>query len=85
LQEAIIDADPSLKGQIDRFGNYLNEDGQRYSIHPYMLYRKESDLYRIHTCAVSTLKRSAAYYRCFVSEHEERDESNGRRPPGKKK
>jgi hypothetical protein len=65
LREAILDADPSVKGQIDRLGHFANDDG-RYLINPYMLYRKESDLYVIHKCATAKV-RSPAYYRCFVT------------------
>lgn len=64
LRAAILDADPSAKGEIDRFGNYLKEEG-RYLIHPYMLYRKPADLVRIHTCATQRLKRLDLYAKCF--------------------
>jgi hypothetical protein len=69
LRQAIVASDPRAEGQIDRFGNYAKEEG-RYLIHPYMLYRKEGDLYRIHACAVARAKRSATYYRCFVIDAE---------------
>jgi hypothetical protein len=68
LREAIVASDPEAKGQIDRLGHYLKEEG-RYLIHPYMLYRKTSDLLRIETCARQRLKR-ADYARCFVVEPE---------------
>jgi len=68
LREAIIAADPSVKGQIDRLGHYLKEEG-RYVISPYMHYKAESDLLRIHACASSRLKRPN-YHRCFVVSHE---------------
>jgi hypothetical protein len=64
LREAIIDADPGARGRIDRLGNFTAEEG-RYLIHPYMLYRRESDLGRIDRCAQAREKR-ADYYRCFV-------------------
>jgi hypothetical protein len=64
LREAIVDADPSAKGKISRLGHYSDGSG-RYVIHPYMLYRKESDLYRAHRCATSKARRAADYYRCF--------------------
>lgn len=66
LREAIIGADPSVKGKIDRLGNYTSEEG-RYLIHPYLLYRQEADLQRFHTCATRNRSRPA-YYRCFVAE-----------------
>ncbi len=65
LRAAIVAAEPETKGQIDRLGNYLSEEG-RYLIHPYMLYRAEADLLRIETCASVRVKRPAAYARCFV-------------------
>ena len=68
LREAIIAADPSVKGQIDRLGHFLKEEG-RYVISPYMHYKAESDLLRIHACASLRLKR-ANYHRCFVVSHE---------------
>lgn len=68
LREAIVASDPEAKGQIDRLGHYLKEEG-RYLIHPYMLYRKSSDLLRIETCARQRLKRPD-YGRCFVTEPE---------------
>jgi hypothetical protein len=66
LRAAIIEADPSVKGKIDRLGHFLNGD-DRYLIHPYRLYRKESDLLVVHKCATAKL-RAPAYYRCFVAE-----------------
>jgi hypothetical protein len=63
LRDAIVAADPEAKGKISRLGHYADGSG-RYVIHPYMLYRKESDLYRAHRCAVGKL-RAADYYRCF--------------------
>lgn len=67
LREAILDADPTAKGEIDRLGNYLKEVG-RYLIHPYMLYRKPTDLVRIHTCATQRQKRPDQYAKCFEIE-----------------
>ena len=73
LRRAIVEADPSVKGQIDRLGHYADGEG-RYLIHPYMLYRKESDLLVVHRCATAKL-RAPAYYRCFVSDAEGQDPS----------
>ncbi len=69
LRTAIVDADASAKGEIDRLGNYLKEEG-RYLIHPYMLYAKPADLMRVHTCAASRVKRPDLYAKCFVIEPE---------------
>jgi hypothetical protein len=65
LRNAIVASDPSVKGEIDRLGNFRGESG-RYAIHPYMLYKKESDLLVFHTCATSRRVPSASYHRCFV-------------------
>ena len=43
LREAILAADPSVKGKIDRLGNFADGLG-RYLIHPYLLYRQAGDL-----------------------------------------
>ena len=64
LREAIVAADPSARGLIGRLGHYTDEDA-RYLINPYMLYKSESDLSRIHACAVAREKRPN-YHRCFV-------------------
>ena len=64
VRDAIIDSDPSVKGKIGRLGHYADGSG-RYAIHPYMLYRKESEFYRMHRCATGRAKRAADYYRCF--------------------
>ena len=63
LRDAIVDADPVVKGQIDRLGNFVDGSG-RYLIHPYRLYRHEDDLYAAHRCAERS--RTASYYRCFI-------------------
>lgn len=65
LRAAIVAAEPEVKGQIDRLGNYVAEEG-RYLIHPYMLYRHAGDLLRMETCASSRVKRPKTYARCFV-------------------
>lgn len=67
LREAMLDADPTAKGEIDRLGNYLKEEG-RYLIHPYMLYRKPADLVRINACATQRQKRADLYAKCFEIE-----------------
>jgi len=71
LREAILQVDPSLKGQIDRFGSA--PDGEtRFMIAPYIQYEQLRDLERVHTCAMRRVK-SANYARCFVNS--ERDTS----------
>jgi len=81
LRRAIYASDPSVKGELDRLGNYVHEEG-RYLIHPYMLYHRRSDLQTIHACAVRSVARPAVYYRCFVASLPE--ESEAKRPPARR-
>lgn len=83
LRGAILEADPSAKGQIGRLGHYANDEG-RYLIHPYMLYRKEDDLLIVHRCATGKM-RSPEYYRCFVSDAEGPDNPKERPTPSRKR
>jgi hypothetical protein len=80
LREAIVAADPSAKGEIDRLGNYVQEEG-RYLIHPYMLYHRQSDLRAINACAIRAVARPDVYYRCFVAIPAEMSED--KRPPAR--
>jgi hypothetical protein len=67
LRSAILDVEPSLKGQIDRFG--ASPDGSsRFMIAPYAHYRSEEDLLPFHTCAESKKIPPHLYYGCFVVE-----------------
>jgi hypothetical protein len=77
LHDLIVDADPSVKGKIDRLGRYLDGSG-RYLVHPYLLYQKERDLSVIHQCATSKRIPPAAYYACFVFDYDNHDNPNGR-------
>ena len=83
LRDAIIDADPSVKGKIGRLGQYADGSG-RYVIHPYALYRKESELYGVHRCATSKAKRAADYYRCFDLDEAKASGTPLRPQPGKR-
>ena len=65
LRNAIIASDPSVRGEIDRLGHFRDGSG-RYAIHPYMLYKKESDLLVFHACATNRRVPAASYHRCFV-------------------
>jgi hypothetical protein len=78
LRGAIVDANPSVKGKVGRLGHYADGNG-RYVIHPYMLYRKESDLYRAHRCATAKA-RAADYYRCFALDDAAQDVDSAPRP-----
>jgi hypothetical protein len=72
LRNIILEVEPELKGQIDRFGG--SPDGaQRYAIDPYVAYRTENDLRPVHDCAVRE-QHSASYYICFVADYDK----NGR-------
>ncbi|MCC6949526.1 MAG: hypothetical protein IT539_17355 [Bradyrhizobiaceae bacterium] len=65
LRQAILQADPSLEGKIDRFGG--SPDGaSRFLIGPYMYYRLEEDLRPIHDCAVNKEIPRELYHACFV-------------------
>lgn len=83
LRHAMIEADPSVKGQIDRLGHFANDEG-RYLIHPYMLYRKESDLYAINKCATAKV-RAPGYYQCFVVDSDSEGGPSERPAPRKKR
>ena len=65
LREALIAVDPSLKGQIDRFGAWPGGE-QRFMIAPYLMYEKASDLTFFDQCATSPKTTAGEYYRCFV-------------------
>jgi len=77
LRDAILAADPTVKGKIDRLGNYMDGEG-RFLIHPYMLYRQESDLYVVHRCATDKKVPAANYYLCFVIDPEDAESRNPR-------
>jgi hypothetical protein len=78
LYDLIVDADPAAKGKIDRLGHYLDGSG-RYSIHPYMLYRNESEFDIVRRCASSKRISAANYYACFAFDADNIDAPN-RRP-----
>jgi hypothetical protein len=67
LRQALIQVDPTLRGQIDRFGAWPGGD-RRYMIAPYFMYRKVSDLDFIHQCAISKRTPAAEYHACFAME-----------------
>jgi hypothetical protein len=76
LRDAIVSAEPRVKGKIDRLGNF-SDGSSRYLIHPYLLYRQVSDLAVFHRCATSRSVAPAQRPRCFVIDNEEA----GRRRP----
>lgn len=65
LRSAILEVEPALKGQIDRFGS--SADGEvRYMIAPYLLYKQLGEFDHAHRCALRHRSVEAAYYRCFI-------------------
>ena len=80
LRDALIAVDPTLKGQIDRFGGWPGGE-QRYLIAPYLMYQKEDDLVFFHQCATSKKLPASQYYRCFsVDESSVKFEAPGTPP-----
>ena len=72
LRRALLEIDPKLKGQIDRFGG--TPDGEvRYMIAPYLLYREEWQFAPVHRCASRRHSSPVGYYRCFILDHEPQD------------
>jgi hypothetical protein len=68
LREILLEIEPRLRGQIDRFGG--SPDGAvRYMIAPYLPYRTEDELDAFDKCATSKKNPTAAYYKCFVAEY----------------
>ena len=84
LYNAIVASDPDAKGKINRLGHYLDGSG-RYSIHPYPLYRKETDLRAVHRCATNRRIPAAAYYACFVFDEDDQPNPSAQPQAMKKK
>jgi hypothetical protein len=72
LRHAILEVNPALKGQIDRYGSSPNGE-VRYSIAPYKLYKQEREFDPVHRCASRKRALQAAYYRCFILDQEPQD------------
>jgi len=79
LRRVILQVQPSLKGEIDRFGG-APDGSVRYLIGPYLPYKQLNDLKPIHDCAMRKQKQPD-YYRCFVSD----DGTGGMTKPSAKK
>jgi hypothetical protein len=75
LREAILAADPGVKGKIDRLGNFSDGSG-RYLIHPYMLYRQVADLAVFQRCVTSKAVDAAQRPACFVIGDAEAQQKN---------
>lgn len=78
LRNALLDIQPDLKGEIDRFGG--TPDGEvRYMIAPYRLYKEEREFTALDRCAMRRQRGAQTrYYRCFVVDEGRQDLS--RRP-----
>ena len=66
LREAIVDADPKMKDQLDTFG-YLKSGEGRYLIAPYTQYQTHEELLGYETCAVEHAAQKDVYDGCFHS------------------
>jgi hypothetical protein len=77
LREAVVAADPSVNGKIDRLGNF-NDGSARYLIHPYLLYRQVADLAVFQRCATSKAVAVADRAACFVIDDNEAQRKNPR-------
>lgn len=65
LRRIILEIEPGLAGQIDRFGG--SPDGSsRFLIAPYLHYRAVEELDVFHQCATSKDITPDIYYACFV-------------------
>ena len=73
LRDAILDANPKLKGKIDRLG-YSPGGEQRFAITPYRYYREQDELLAFDRCASSPRLPPELYQACFVVDHESGDD-----------
>lgn len=59
---------PNVKGRIDKYGNYLDEEGVRVAIAPYLVYFSVEDLVSvIESCEASALSKSQ-FYSCITQQ-----------------
>lgn len=65
LRNAILEVEPSLKGQIDRHGA-APDGASRYMISPYRAYTTEDELLYFHDCATWPKLKPEIYPSCFV-------------------
>jgi hypothetical protein len=77
LRDAIVAADPRMKGKVDRLG-YFGDGLNRFLIHPYLPYREVGDLGVFHRCATSKSVPAAERPRCFVVDDQEAQRRNPR-------
>ena len=77
LRDAMIAADPGVRGKIDRLGNFT-DGSARFLVHPYMLYREVGDLSVFHRCVSSRAVKPADRPLCFVIGDDEAQRRNPR-------
>jgi hypothetical protein len=71
LRSAILEIEPDLKGEIDRFGG--SADGEiRFSIAPYKQYKNLREFDQANRCAGRRHASERAYYRCFIFDDDPR-------------
>jgi len=75
LRDAILAADPSVRVQIDRLGNFLDGSG-RFLINPYMLYRDVSELGVFHRCMTLKTVPTGEKPRCFIIDDDQADRAH---------
>jgi hypothetical protein len=75
LREAILAAEPGVKGKIDRLGNFSDGSG-RYLINPYLLYRQPGDLAVFVRCVMAKQVPAADRAACFVIDNAEAQRKN---------
>ena len=63
LKDAIVTIHPDLKDEIDRFGNFKEQDG-RFLVNPYSNYSFLNELEAYRRCASSTMPRQD-FYKCL--------------------
>jgi hypothetical protein len=77
LRDAILAVEPSLKGKIDRLGNFADGSG-RYLIHPYLPYRQAADLAVFARCVNAKTVEARNRAACFVIDDDEAQRKNPR-------
>lgn len=55
---------PEVAGRIDKYGNYIDEEGARIAIAPYMVYFSKEDL----NITVDACKSESAFYSCITQQ-----------------
>lgn len=69
LRKAIVDSDPSVKDELDKFGYFKNGEG-RYLISPYTQYLFVDELVGYDQCANDPSITPAVYDACFFARDE---------------